>query len=326
MTSRLLQETAYVLLVCAITMVPSTDALAVDATFLAVPYKNNDAQGRNSAAPYDIEYAAAAIELRAAPNTPEADALPGEFFFMEGARAVLKKEYAFAIQMYQAAASWAYKPAEYNLGVMYSRGQGVPVDLPRALAWMALAAERNERHYVDAREAIYAEMTKEQFDQANAIWRDLKLHYADAVALRRAKARWAEVRSRVTGSHVGAVGNLVVTGPSGNRGNASNPWNPEFDPHFKDIEQKEREARFSNPNFKGNSFNPTGGVTTPGELTGGHGVDGSIAYGRLQQSDDPYDPRFKNAIGTANVGPPKPVTAQAPAETRDADAERPEQH
>ena len=78
---------------------------------------------------------------------------------------------------------------------MYARGQGIPLDLPRGMAWMALAAERNEKRYVDAREAVYAEMTPEQFQQANEIWRELKKTYGDEVALRRAKARWAQVKS-----------------------------------------------------------------------------------------------------------------------------------
>jgi hypothetical protein len=300
--SRLFQGFGLALLsVCSLSFV-SPAARAVDATFAGAPYRNNAPAGKD-AAPYDVEYAAAALELRASQDSPEADALPGEFFFLEGAHAFLKKEYAFAIQMYQAAASWAYKPAEYNLGVMYARGQGIAADLPRGMAWMALAAERNEPQYVEAREAVYAEMSKEQFDQANAIWRELKKTYGDAVALRRAKARWAEVRSRATGSHVGAVGNLEVSAPSGGRGSASSPSNPLFDNH---VNAAEKQARVANPNIKGFNVN-NAGATTPGELTGGHGVDGSVAYGRLQQSNDPYDPKFKTAVGTAVVGAVTPV-------------------
>src|SRR5262249_33121114 len=138
-------------------------------------------------------------------SSAESDARPGEYYFMLGAHAFRNHDYAHAVGMYQVSASWAYKPAEYNLGVMYARGQGVAVDLPRAMAWMALAAERNEPHYVDAREAVYAELTKEQFEQANAMWREMKKTYGDEVALRRAKARWAEARSQITGSRVGSV-------------------------------------------------------------------------------------------------------------------------
>jgi len=127
-------------------------------------------------------------------STPEDDARPGEYFFLLGASAFEHKDYMHAVEMYKVAASWAYKPAEYNLGIMDALGQGVLADPPRAMAWMALAAERNDKRYIDARELVYAQLAKEQFDQANMIWRELKKTYGDEVALRRAKARWAEVR------------------------------------------------------------------------------------------------------------------------------------
>jgi hypothetical protein len=292
---------AFALLTCSIMALLPRQLPAVDATFLSS--SNRDSK---ETLPYDVEYAAAAREMGTAQDTPEADARPGEYYFLRGVRAFQKKDYEFAIQMYEVAASWAYKPAEYNLAVMYARGQGIPADLPRGMAWMALAAERNEQHYVDAREAVYAEMTKEQFDQANVIWRELKKTYGDEVALRRAKARWAEVRSRVTGSHVGAVGNLVVSSPSGSTGAANSPNNPTL---IGPIQAHERETRIrqGGSNIKGLHVN-SAGPTTPGEVTGAHGVDGSIAYRHLQESDNPYDPKFNSTIGRARVGPPTTVT------------------
>ena len=287
---------------CALSLVPQS-VLATDGFFVSSAARDS---ATTESAPYDSEYAAAARDLGTAVDTPEADARPGEYFFLQGAHAFLKKDYAFAIQMYEIAASWAYKPAEYNLGVMYARGQGIPVDLPRGMAWMALAAERNEQRYVDAREAIYAEVSPQQFEQANAIWRDLKKTYGDAVALRRAKARWAEVRARVTGSRVGSVGNLQVSAPGADAENTNNPNNPKL---MTAVAQKETAAKLAAGSpIKGFTVNSTG-ATTPGEATGGHGVDGSVAYRRLWQSDDPYDPKLKAAVGTATVGPLSPVKA-----------------
>ena len=302
---------AFALLTCSIVALLPRQLPAVDATFLSS--SNRDSK---ETVPYDVEYAAAAREMGTAQDTPEADARPGEYYFLRGARAFQKKDYEFAIQMYQVAASWAYKPAEYNLAVMYARGQGIPVDLPRGMAWMALAAERNEQHYVDAREAVYAEMTKEQFDQANVIWRDLKKTYGDEVALRRAKARWAEVRSRATGSHVGAVGNLVVSSPGAGTGQAGNPGNPMLNgPPSALVDAKARAivAAENDPKqasgqsrIKGAIINSSG-PTSAAEVTGAQGVDGSIAYRRLQESDNPYDPKFNSTIGRAKVGPPTTV-------------------
>jgi Sel1 repeat len=260
------------------------NAGSTDAIFIA------PSVGTKESAPYDSEYAAAAKEMGSV-NTPEADARPGEYYFMVAVHAFRKNDFAFAIQMYEVAASWAFKPAEYNLGVMYSRGQGVPVDMARGMAWMALAAERNEKRYVDAREVIYAELTKEQFEQANGIWRELKKTYGDEVALRRAKARWAQVKSSMTGSRVGSVGNLTVGMPNANMGDPSN--------------QKNQKT----------GANVHTSVGTAAEITGGNGVDGSIAYGQLRESDNPYDPKFKQAIGTATVGEPSAVKAKTPDET-----------
>jgi hypothetical protein len=206
--------------------------------------------------------------------------------------------------MYEVAASWAFKPAEYNLGVMYARGQGVPVDLPRAMAWMALAAERNEQHYVDAREAVYAELTKEQFEQANVIWRELKLTYGDEVALRRAKARWAEVKAGMTGSRVGFAGNLSVGVPQGGSGVTQGPKIV--------VQSGGAEGKTEGRHSEGSHAGPT----TAGEVLGGSGVDGSIAYRQLRTSDNPYDPKFESgALGTATVGQPetlKPGAARKP--------------
>ena len=86
--------------------------------------------------------------------TPEADARPGEKYYFRGVHAFQHKDYSFAVNMYQVAASWAYKPAQYNLAIMYLKGQGIAVDRQRAMAWMALAAERDEAQYVQARELI----------------------------------------------------------------------------------------------------------------------------------------------------------------------------
>ena len=46
-------------------------------------------------------------------------------------------------------------------------------------------------------------------------------------------------------------------------------------------------------------------ATSPGEVTGGEGVDASIAYRQFRESDNPYDPKFKaQSIGRATVGDP----------------------
>ncbi len=63
------------------------------------------------------------------------DAVPGEYFFNLGVSAINHGDYKHAVEMYKVAASWGFKPAEYNLGVIFAKGEGgVPVDLPQAYA------------------------------------------------------------------------------------------------------------------------------------------------------------------------------------------------
>ena len=47
---------------------------------------------------------------------PEDSARPGESFFYKAAVAASKEQYGLAAHLYQVSASWAYKPAQYNLG------------------------------------------------------------------------------------------------------------------------------------------------------------------------------------------------------------------
>lgn len=220
-------------------------------------------------------------------NTPEDDGRPGEYFFYLGALANQRHDYEHAIAMYKVAASWAYKPAEYNLGVLYLNGHGSPVDLPRAMAWFALAAERGEKQYVYAKQLLYAHLTPEQFAQANEIWRELLPTYGDATALVRAKARWREVRYSATGSRVGSAATHLVVGGMVGMANHQAPTNYDVG---------------------------TGGMiaTTPGEVTGVHQTDGVIAYQQLRASDDPYDPKFQSYLysGTVTVGILTPVKAK----------------
>jgi len=225
-------------------------------------------------------------------NTPEADARPGEYYFRVGAGAFQKGDAKFAVEMYSVAASWAYKPAEYNLGVMYARGQGVAVDLPRSLAWMTLAAERGDERYTAARDLVRSQLTAAQIEQAVAVLDELNKTYGDAVALRRAKARWADVKSHMTGSRVGTPGPLTVGVPNPGSGVTQGP---------KIVVAGGATGK---PVNNAHSEGSHAGPTTAGEMLGGSGVDGSIVYRQFQQSDNPYDPKFdRGALGTATVGP-----------------------
>lgn len=144
-------------------------------------------------------------------NTPAADGRPGMKFFAYGVVAYRKGDYRHAIDMYQVAASWAYKPAEYNLGLMYFNGVGVPANHPLGAAWMVLAAERQDPYYAKVRDMMVTLLSNDEFKRADAYYGELVKTYGDKVALKRAENRWARVASQQTGSRVGgAVGESRV--------------------------------------------------------------------------------------------------------------------
>lgn len=208
---------------------------------------------------------------------PASSARPGVTMFKKGVEAFKKKQYTFAREMYEVSASWAYKPAQYNLAVMYARGEGVPVDLPRAMAWMVLAAERGDKSYIVARSAINDALDAEQVAQANAIVRELMPKYADETALRKAKRRWKDVKLEATGSRLGATGGLKVGLPGGSVAGLQAGSN-----ELKD----------------GSTMS-----STAWDLTGGKQIDGSKAYRQFRETDNPYETRHQVATGTATVGP-----------------------
>jgi TPR repeat protein len=215
-------------------------------------------------------------------GTPEEDGRPGQYFFYRAIDALKHKQYKFAVDMYETSASWAYKPAQYNLAVMYMNGEGVAVDKSRAMAWAALAAERGDKDYVDARELIYSSLSEAEFAQANQIWRELKKTYGDDIALDRAKTRWAQVKAGITGSRVGGVGNLKVGAMGSN---------------VRPVRVRPSDGRSE---VDGNSFSAFG-------VLAGGSEDGAVAYKQLRESANPYDPKFVPPTGTATVEPIVPL-------------------
>ncbi|MGA9421926.1 MAG: sel1 repeat family protein [Rhodanobacteraceae bacterium] len=199
-------------------------------------------------------------------RSPEDDARPGQRFFHKASVAYNKGRYQFAIDMYRVSASWAYSPSAYNLGLMYSEGDAIPVDLPRAMAWMTLAAQGGDAAYVHARERIGAMLSVEQLAQAESIFHELEPDFGIKVTSHRARTRWLEVRRSATGSHAGFVGTLVV--------GSNHNWNQNG--YMSKIAE---------------------------DLMTDTRTEGSVAYRQLWLSDNPYDPKFLQPTGTATVGP-----------------------
>ena len=131
--------------------------------------------------------------------------------------------------------------------------------------------------------------------------------------MRRAKARWAEVRNNMTGSKVGSGATPMTVGvPNANGG----------DPSFPKVASAGMKAAMQNNGM----VMAQSSASTPAEATGGEGTDASIAYRQLRESDNPYDPKFeRGAIGIATVGEPTAVKDKAPKDAAaDPDSGKPE--
>ena len=64
--------------------------------------------------------------------------------FEDGMQFVLSKDYARAVQSFRKAAEDGNADAQFNLGVMYSKGRGVEQDYARAAHWYRKAAEQDD--------------------------------------------------------------------------------------------------------------------------------------------------------------------------------------
>ncbi len=64
--------------------------------------------------------------------------------FEEGAAAYHRGDYATALRLWRPLAEQGDALAQYNLGLMYDTGQGVPQDDAEAVKWYRLAAEQGD--------------------------------------------------------------------------------------------------------------------------------------------------------------------------------------
>ena len=129
----------------------------------------------------------------------------------EALRAYRIGQFRRAFGRFRLAANWANKHAQAWIGWLYTTGQGVEQDVPRAYAWLKLAAERGYPTFVEDVEALRGTMSPEELAHGELILsQELLPQLGDEVAVRRtSREMWSE-RMKVSGSRVGYTGNLQV--------------------------------------------------------------------------------------------------------------------
>ncbi len=82
------------------------------------------------------------------------------------------KDYVQARQWYEQAATQDLALAQYNLGGLYAEGHGVPQDYVQALMWHSLAAANGHKDAATIRDAIATEMIPAQIAEAQELVRE----------------------------------------------------------------------------------------------------------------------------------------------------------
>lgn len=116
--------------------------------------------------------------------------LPGEVNYCLALKMWGKGDYRRGEEFLLLAAGWGSKPAQYSLGLAYFNGEGVAKDRPLGLAWLTLAAERDDPTFKAVLRAVYAAVSVDERNKAEVLYAKLREQYQDDVAAVRAKTRY----------------------------------------------------------------------------------------------------------------------------------------
>ncbi len=101
-------------------------------------------------------------------------AAPAWADFRAGAEAYERFDYATALKEWRSLAEQGDAAAQYNLGVMYREGQGVPQDDVQAYLWMNVAAAQGHELARINRDRLTKQMTPVQLAEAQRLAREWK--------------------------------------------------------------------------------------------------------------------------------------------------------
>ena len=92
--------------------------------------------------------------------------------YEDGVEAFKKGDYAIALKLFRPLAEKGIVRAQYNLGVMYDKGQGVIQDYVLAHMWYNISANNGNDDGRHNRDSIAKEMTPAQISKAQDMARE----------------------------------------------------------------------------------------------------------------------------------------------------------
>ena len=101
-------------------------------------------------------------------------AAPARADFQVGVEAYKRGDYDTALKEFRPLAEQGDAFVQFNLGVMYIKGQGVPQDYVLAHMWMNLAAAKGVKKAVKGRDLLEKFMTLAQIMEAERLAREWK--------------------------------------------------------------------------------------------------------------------------------------------------------
>ncbi len=141
---------------------------------------------------------------------------PGSRFFADGQLAYRAGQYGLAMDNFRQAARWADKFAQFNIGVMYLRGEGVEPDQERGWAWLELASERGYAQFMQSADQVWMGLQPQERQRARRFLEEELLPvYGDERTVDRTAREMEIRRRRATGSRLGSIGHLTILDGSG---------------------------------------------------------------------------------------------------------------
>lgn len=155
-------------------------------------------------------------------DEPPSNFFPGKYFENKGQFYLRKKDYHTALKMFELSGFWANKIAQYNVGIMYFNGIGIPVDRSRGVAWLRIAAQAHDDLADNVLQLATATLSADELAEVDQLTPELNAKYGDQVAVARALHHYSLALKSTTGSHLGFIGNLSVSEASETGAQAQN--------------------------------------------------------------------------------------------------------